>query len=275
MGIWEAIILGLIEGLTEFLPISSTGHLILASELFGFGSSDAHKAFDVIIQSGAIAAVLWHYRRELSALCRNAFKKEPQSVTKLWHLFLAFLPAAVVGLLLGKTIKAHLFGLGPVIAAMIVGGVALIFIERWKKKTDQQPTKPIHENTNHRNEIAIQNYKQALGIGLFQCLAMWPGTSRSMATILGGRLLGLNNAQATTFSFYLAIPTLLAAAGYDALKHHAELLEFGMGNLVAGTLTSFVVALLVIRGFLKFISKYSLEVFGWYRVALGLILLLF
>jgi undecaprenyl-diphosphatase len=264
MNILDAAIMGVVEGLTEFLPVSSTGHLILAGHFLKIQDSPDTKAFEIIVQGGAMLAVIWHYRRDLIELLRQACRGARPALMRLWALFVAFLPAAVVGLLIAKWIKAHLFGPGPVVAALIVGGVAMIVVERilgFKKSSHAGATEP--------------NPMQAFVIGLFQCLAMWPGTSRSMTTILGGRIVGLGAVHAAGFSFLLAIPTLLAATGYDLLKHHSDFAHSSWAPLVVGTVVSFVVSLVVIRVFLNFLKKHSLEVFGWYRIVVGALLWIF
>jgi undecaprenyl-diphosphatase len=260
---FEAALLGIVEGLTEFLPVSSTGHLILTNRLLGLdASSELHNAFDVIIQSGAIFAVIWHFRKLLSEHIKGFFSNDTRSRQLFVSLALAFLPAAVVGLLFHKAIKSQLFGVGPVIGALIVGGIAMILIERWlRRRTGQH---------------ALPSSRQALVVGLCQCLSMWPGTSRSMTTILGGRITGLSAAAAAEFSFLLAIPTLLAASALDLYKSAPTLAanpDF-LSYLAVGMLVSFVTALFVIRGFIGFLKKYSLEVFGWYRIALGILIYL-
>ena len=247
--------LGIVEGLTEFLPISSTGHLIIAGKLLDISNDDFHKAFDVIIQSGAMLAVIFFYRRKLFDIIRKTLRGKPKEFLRI---VVAFTPAAVIGLLLHKVIKAYLFGVTPVIIALILGGIALIICE-----------KKLPHYSRMTRELS---YRDAFIIGLFQCLAMWPGTSRSMATILGGRLVGLSAKDAAEFSFLLAIPTLLAAGLYDFIS--TDLHIFTEGNnlnlLAVGTLVSFVVALLVIKWFLKFLAKYDLSAFGWYRILVGI-----
>jgi undecaprenyl-diphosphatase len=253
MELWQAALLGIVEGLTEFLPVSSTGHLILTTQLLGIASPEG--AFEIVIQSGAVAAVIWHYRAYLWDLSRRCLASERAAWGQVRRLLIAFIPAVVFGLTFGKWIKHTLFGMTPVIGALIVGGVVLIVVERRRR------------TSVGRDEV--QTSKEALGIGLFQCLALWPGTSRSMATILGGRLLGLSAKSAAEFSFLLAIPTLLGAGAHDLYKHGHELAGLGLPAIGVGIATSFVTALLVIRFFLGFLGKNSLEIFGWYRVVLG------
>lgn len=264
MNLWESVALGTVEGLTEFLPVSSTGHLILASHALKIEQNEATQAFEVIIQAAAVLAVIWNYRATLGQLLTGVRRGQAEAYRRVWAIALAFLPAAVIGLLTHKKIKALLFGVTPVVAALVVGGLAMIFIERRLRRpsnvvrfgADRDPTPP-----------------QALKIGFFQCLALWPGTSRSMVTILGGRITGLDARKAAEFSFLLSIPTLLAAASLDLWKHGAEIgTLLGWDILAAGFVSSFVVSLLVIRAFLAFLRFYSLEAFGWYRVAAGLLI---
>ncbi|MBS1983623.1 MAG: undecaprenyl-diphosphate phosphatase [Bdellovibrionales bacterium] len=263
MTIFESLILGVVEGLTEYLPVSSTGHLILASQVLKLEDNEATKAFEIVIQSGAILAVVWLYRAKLISMIQGAFRGQAEAVRQILALFLAFLPAAVIGLALHKKIKEHLFGTGPVVGALIVGGVAMIAIERYLRR---RPTQ------FRFMASASPSAGTAVKIGFFQCFAMWPGTSRSMATILGGRLCGLNASQAAEFSFLLAIPTLMAATAFDLFKHGHEITSaIGPAQLVVGLLASFIVALVVVRFFLEFLRSYSLEVFGWYRILAGVL----
>lgn len=265
----DAAVLGIIEGLTEFLPVSSTGHLILTSHLLGVGESEAAKAFEVIIQSGAIVAVIWEYRKLLGQTCKGIARRNPASLHLMNLILLAFLPAAVLGVLCSKYIKAYLFGIGPVAYALIVGGIVMIIVERWMKNS-----RAAHSVGPHFEKISKQN---ALVIGFAQCFSLWPGTSRSMATILGGRFVGLNPRQAAEFSFLLAIPTIVGASVYDLYKNRAEIAaaDLSFVSLFIGLVFSFATALIVIRVFLKFLMSHSLEIFGWYRILVGLAFLLF
>lgn len=268
MNLLQAGIMGVVEGLTEFLPISSTGHLILTGHFLGIEDTDQSKAFEVIIQSGAIFAVIWHYRAELKKLIRESLTMKQPGFGAVLSLALAFLPSAVIGLLLRKWIKATLFGINPVIASMIIGGVAMILFEVYFKKRNVS-VPPVHLSDP---PVSI---RQSLAIGFSQVLAMWPGMSRSMTTILGARAVGLTPVHAASFSFLLAIPTILGATAVDVLKERHTLLNadphFAIELLVGGFF-SFLVALLVIRAFLKFLRTNGLAVFGWYRVMTGLAL---
>lgn len=257
-----AFLLGALEGLTEFLPVSSTGHLILFNRFF-----DLHefKSLEIIIQLGAILAVVVLYWQQWKQALQNIF----QDFSFFLKLFLAFLPSALVGLIFFSTIKKYLFGSASVIAALIVGGVFMILVERFLRK------KPRTQSEETQN-IQSLSYRQALQVGFFQILALWPGTSRSMSTILGGRLLGLSSSFSAEFSFLLAVPTLLAASFYDFYKNYSE---FSLENsswlyFVIASVTAFVVSLIVMKVFIAFLKKYSLAFFGYYRIILGLIIIL-
>lgn len=256
----KAFILGVVEGITEFLPISSTGHLIIVNQWISFDSSFT-KLFDVVIQLGAILAVLVFFSKELCVFCKE--KEKRSEVIALWKkLFIGVLPAIVLGALFASKIEERLFNPMTVAVMLILGGVALIFIEKRKHEEEFLSIKSL-------------NTKTVLLIGLFQCLAMIPGTSRSAATILGALLLGTSRVVAVEFSFFLAIPTMIAAAGYDLLKHWYGLSSLHLALLATGFLTAFLVAYLVISVFMKFIRKHSLASFGYYRLVLGLLILLF
>jgi undecaprenyl-diphosphatase len=254
-----AVILGLVEGITEFLPVSSTGHLIVAGSLLGYVGERA-ATFEIVIQVGAILAVVWHYRQVLSELIRRVFSAPAEQRLAL-NLALAFLPAAVVGLGLHHWIKEHLFTPVSVAAAFIIGGVVILVME-WRR--------PV-VTTGEIHKVSV---RQALGIGCAQVLALIPGTSRSAATILGGYAFGLSRPAATEFSFLLAIPTLIAAAAYDGYKSRALFTQGDILFFVVGTAVSFVSALFVIRGFLRFVQSHSFRAFAWYRIAFGAVILL-
>ena len=252
MTIIEAIILGIVEGLSEFLPISSTGHLILASALLKLQQTESHKVFEVTIQSGAMLAVVWIYRRQLTA-GSDLLKK----------LCFAFLPTGVLGFALYKLVKSF-FQPSLVSYMLIAGGVAFLIIERYIK--DRPVTvASIQEIT----------YRQAFAIGLIQSLSMVPGVSRSGATIMGGLLIGMNRKDAAEFSFLLALPTMLAATVYDIYKNHAI---FNLGdwqNILVGFITSFLFAVIGIKWLLKFITSHTFIPFGIYRIAVGILFLVF
>lgn len=257
----HAAILGVVEGVTEYLPVSSTGHLILAGKLLGDGG-EAAKSFEIVIQLGAILAVLIHYRALLGERLLGLKERRPESLRLLSALVIGFVPAAICGLLLRKAIKAHLFGAKPVAAALILGGVLMIVVE-WIR---------------HRKKIiGVDGLEQigpgrALAIGIGQCFALWPGASRSMCTIVAGQLAGLSTATAAEFSFLLALPTLGAATLYEGYKaRHAFAASGEALDLAIGLVVSFFVAWAVIAGFLRYLKSRGLSPFGYYRIALGAI----
>jgi len=247
MSIWQAIILAIVEGITEFLPVSSTGHMIIASSFMGISHLEFTKMFTVNIQFGAILSVLVLY-----------WKRFFQSTDFYFKLFIAFLPAAVIGFLLNDFIDAMLENVVVVAISLLVGGIILVFID-----------KIANADTRDR-EIS---YFDALKIGFFQCIAMIPGVSRSASTIIGGMLQGLSRKQAAEFSFFLAVPTMAAAGGYKLLKTYDTIQAGDIKVLLIGNLVAFVVAMLAIRFFISFLTKYGFKVFGYYRIILGLILL--
>ncbi len=257
---WIAVLLGIVEGLTEFLPVSSTGHLIVTNDLVGFEGKRA-EVFSVFIQLGAILAVVWEYRRRLrDAVASLGSRAESRSFALA--VACAFLPAAIVGFAIHDFISDHLFSPTTVGVALVAGAVAILMIEA-------MPLSPRVE----RAEAA--GWKRGLAVGFAQCLALWPGFSRSAATILGGMAAGLNRRAATEFSFFLAIPTMFAATIYDLYKNFA-FLEPGDGPaLTLSFAVSFVVGLLSIRWLLGFVATHTLRPFAWYRLAAGLVILLY
>lgn len=261
---FDAVLLGILEGLTEFLPVSSTGHLILLGAWLGH-ESEAAKTLDIVIQLGAVLAVIVYFRARLADMLRGVLRREPESLRLALAVVIGFIPAAVVGLLFHKAIKAHLFGPGPVAAALIAGGVLMIAVEAVRSRR-ADPGDPRLEDVTPRRAAAI---------GLAQCFALWPGASRSMTTIVGGQLSGLSTAAAAEFSFLLAIPTLGAATVFDLAKNGRTLLDApgGVTALAVGLAVSFAVALLVIAVFLRYLKRYGLAPFGWYRIALGALVL--
>ena len=255
----KALILGIVEGLTEFLPISSTGHLILVGDLLNF-NDEKGMVFSIVIQLGAILAVCWEYRVKINTVLAGIGSNEDSNYFIL-NLFIAFLPAAILGLLFISTIKQYLFHPIPVAIALIVGGVIILWAEQRKHIVDV-------------DQIEDMNWKHALKVGLIQCFALIPGTSRSGATIIGGLLFGLSRKAATEFSFFLAIPIMFAATFYDVLKHR-EFLHFDdIGMFSIGFVASFISALLAVRGLLRFISNHDFTVFAWYRIIFGIIILI-
>jgi undecaprenyl-diphosphatase len=260
-----AVLLGIVEGITEYLPVSSTGHLVLAGRLLGLDDADpATASFDIVVQLGAILAVVVHYRSLLGDRARGLLSGDRASRNLAMALLVAFTPVAVLGLLFRKTIKAHLFGPLPVAGALIAGGVAMIVIERLRARSPVKGAEGLDSVTP----------KRALAIGLGQCLSLWPGTSRSMCTIVAAQLSGLSTATAAEFSFLLALPTLGAATIYEGFKaRHVLLSSVGAPSLGVGMLVSFFVAWGVIASFLTYLKKHGLEPFGWYRVVLGIVVL--
>lgn len=258
----KAAIMGIVEGLTEFLPISSTGHLILAGSLLGF-DDDKAKVFDIAIQTGAIFAVILVYWQKIRATL-IALPTEKQAQQFAINVFVAFLPAVVLGLLFGKAIKANLFTPVVVASTFIIGGFIILWAER------RQQSNPAVARIHAVEEMTAMD---ALKVGLAQCLAMIPGTSRSGATIIGGMLLGLSRQAATEFSFYLAIPTLIGAGVYSLYKERALLSMTDLPLFGVGLLFSFISAWLCIRWLLRYIATHSFVPFAWYRIAFGIVVL--
>jgi undecaprenyl-diphosphatase len=254
----QALILGIVEGLTEFLPVSSTGHLILAGDLLGFNDARG-KLFEIVIQSGAILAVVWEYRKRLGQII-SGLTHDRASQKLLINLFIAFVPLAALGLLFGSAIKAHLFQPVPVALAFIVGG----FIILWAEK---------REHIIRVEEINDLSMLDAVKLGLAQAVALIPGASRSGSTIIGGLLFGLSRKAATEFSFFLAIPTLGVATVYQLYKEHELLRIDDLGMWVVGFVSAFVSAFLCVRWLLRFISTHDFTPFAWYRIAFGFVVL--
>ena len=246
----NALILGVIEGITEFLPISSTGHLILASELLG-ATDERWKVFNIVIQTGAMLAVVWEYRARFFRI----------DVALYRNLLVAFIPAAVLGLAFSKYIKAYLFHAVPVALAFIVGGAIILLVER-------RPRQPRVDSAQ------AMSWLDALKVGVAQCFALIPGTSRSGATIIGGMLFGLSRKAATEFSFFLAVPTLVAAGAYDLFKNRALLSAHDAPIFGVGLVVAFVSAFVVIRWLIRYVATHDFKPFAWYRIAFGLVVLL-
>ena len=245
-----ALILGVVEGLTEFLPISSTGHLIVAGELLG-ATSERWDVFKIVIQTGAMLAVLWEYRARFFRIDLVLYR----------NLIVAFMPAAVLGLAFSKAIKAHLFHAVPVALAFIIGGVIILLVERAALRPRIQSTQAM-------------TWLDALKVGLAQCFALIPGTSRSGATIIGGMLFGLSRKAATEFSFFLAVPTLVAAGAYDFWKNRALFSGADAGIFAVGSIAAFVSAFVVVRWLIRYVATHDFRPFAWYRIAFGAIVLL-
>ena len=255
----KAAVMGVVEGLTEFLPISSTGHLILAGALLGF-DDDKAKVFDIAIQTGAIFAVILVYWEKIRSTLK-ALRYQVEAQRFVLNVFIGFLPAVILGLLFGKLIKAHLFTPWVVATTFIVGGFIILWAER-------RPPSSVRIRA-----VEDMRGRDALMVGLVQCLAMVPGTSRSGATIIGGMLLGLSRKAATDFSFFLAIPTLIGAGVYSLYKERALLSLEDVPLFAVGLVVSFISAWICVRWLLKYIASHSFEVFAWYRIVFGLVVL--
>ena len=254
-----ALILGIVEGVTEFLPVSSTGHLILATELLGF-DADKWAAFNVIIQLGAILAIVVLYWRTFWAVIEGLIRRDAMSWRFVRNVLIGFLPSAILGFLLLKYVEALLGDPKVVAVALILGGIAILVIERLVKKADVVG-------------VAEMPMRTAIGVGIAQCLAMIPGVSRSGATIMGALSLGVERRTAAEFSFFLAIPTMVGATTLEFLKHRHDIMAgasgVGFGLVAVGFVVSFVVALVVVRAFVNYISRHGFAPFAWYRIIVG------
>ena len=254
----DAVILGIVEGVTEFLPVSSTGHLILAAYLLGLTGKSV-KTFSVIIQAGALGAIFVLYRERVTSVWRGLRKGDRAGRKLAVNLTLSFVPAGIVGLILHKTIKEYLFGTSPVVLALAVGGIVMIGMDRWFKANGKM-NRTLESITPH----------EAWLIGCAQCLALWPGTSRAMVTMVAGMLAGLPPKVAAEYSFLLALPTLGLATAFDFATEGGELLaDVGAVSLAAGFLAAAVVATLAVHGFVRYLTRRGLEPFGWYRLLLA------
>lgn len=267
----DAIILGTVEGLTEFLPVSSTGHLILVSEWLNLYRNPATKAgvdaFEIVIQSGALLAVIGIYSTHIRSMLRGLSGHDNEGRRLLLLLLVGFMPAAIVGVLAGSWIKSTLFGIVPVMTALGIGGLLMVVIERSLRRQS------VSEPGRLELSLATMTLRSALVIGVAQCLAMWPGTSRSMVTIMTARLLGYQARAAAEFSFLLALPTLGGATVYELFHQGPVLLQTSSAaNLAIGLGTSCLVAWLAVKGFLVYLNRHGMELFGWYRIALALVI---
>ena len=266
---FQALILGLVEGLTEYLPVSSTGHLLLAQRLMGIDSSTASDAFAICIQAGAILAVLGIYRQRVAQMVMGAVGRNKAGQRLLINLLSAFVPAAVLGLLLEKPIKKYLFGgdewgLWPVVAAWFAGGMAILVVSLARRRRGTSPTTGF--------DLEQLTVRMALMVGFAQCIAMWPGVSRSLITIVGGVLVGLSLPAAVELSFLLGVITLTAATAYDALKHGPEMLAtYGATPLLIGFGAAWLSAVLAVKWMVGYLKSHGMEIFGWYRVALAFV----
>ncbi|WP_337840275.1 undecaprenyl-diphosphate phosphatase [Rheinheimera sp.] len=260
MDIWlliKAFILGLVEGLTEFLPVSSTGHLIVVGDLIGFHNDG--RVFEIAIQLGAILAVVFEYRQRFTSVL-TGLTHDRKAQNFVLNLFVAFLPAAVIGLLFISKIKEYLFNPITVATMLVLGGLVILYAER------RQHQVRIHD-------VDDISWKDALKVGCAQVISMIPGTSRSGATIIGGLFFGFDRKVAAEFSFFLAVPTMFAATFYDIFKHRDLLSAADLPIFAVGFVTAFLAALVAVRTFVRFVSNHSYEVFAWYRIAFGGVIL--
>lgn len=282
----KALFLGLVEGLTEFIPVSSTAHLLLIGSWIDFSSSD-DKVFEVVIQFGSILAVMWIFRERLFHLFRGALSRDPVELAFMRNLVIAFLPAAVIGALAIKYIKMLFHSPAVFVFTLVIGGFIMLWVERKpqyaKFGTRQQGVEPAQADgapdtetsrraTAHRLEDI--SWRQALVVGFAQCLAMVPGTSRSGATIISGMIAGIDRRTATEFSFFLAMPTMLAATVYDLYRNAAVLSSTEVSAIAVGFVAAFFSALVVVRAVLRFVSRHTYRPFAWYRIALGAVVAL-
>jgi len=258
----DAVILGLVEGLTEFLPVSSTGHLIVAGSLLGYVGPKA-KVFEIAIQSGAMLAVVWEYRLRFFGAIANAFR-DAAARRFIANLVVAFMPAALIGLALGGRIKEALFHPVPVAIAFVVGALVILWVERRQR---------VRPSVVRVAEVDDMRALDALKVGIAQAFALIPGTSRSGATIIGGMLFGLSRKAATEFSFFLAVPTLVVAGAYSLWKERALLSAADMPMFGVGFVVSFLAALVCIRWLIRYVSRHDFVPFAWYRIAFGAVIL--
>jgi undecaprenyl-diphosphatase len=281
MTIPDAIILGLVEGITEYLPVSSTGHLIIVSALLGLNKppdvKQAADAFTIIIQGGAILAVLGLYWSRVTQMVRGLLGRDPAGRRLAINIVVAFLPAAVLGPLLADTIQDKLFYPGPVMAALFIGGIIMLLLKKWQRAffhdSDQTPAKA-------RAFVSIENmtWRRALIIGLLQCIAMWPGTSRSMMTIVGGMLVGMRPKHAAEFSFLLGLPTLGGACVYklgkNLMSDDPSVFEVLGGPLpvIIGIVVAMISAALAVKWLVGYLSRHGVALFGWYRIGLCIVI---
>lgn len=254
----KALILGIVEGLTEFLPVSSTGHLIIVGSLLDF-NDEKGKVFELVIQTGAMLAVCWEFRARFLGVLRG-LSVDAGAQRFALNLLAAFMPAAILGLALGSLIKGHLFHAVPVAIALIIGGFVILWAERG-------------ERVARVDSVDAMNWRDALKVGIAQSFALIPGVSRSGATIIGGMLFGLSRRTATEFSFFLAVPTLMAAGAYDLFKNRALVSVDDIGLFGIGTVTAFFSAFICIRWLMRYVANHDFRIFAWYRIGFGLFIL--
>ena len=269
MSWWEALILGVVEGLTEYLPVSSTGHLLVVQAMLGIGNAgpearEAANAYAICIQAGAIVAVLGLYYRRVIQMARGLLGRDDDGRRLVINILAGFLPAAVIGLIFNDLIKSYLFGPWPVVAAWFVGGVLILGVA-WHRKAKG-------EGPKYGGDLMTLTWKLALIIGFAQCIAMWPGTSRSLVTIVGGVLVGLSLPAAVEFSFLLGVVTLGAATCYDATKSGSVMLErYELWIMVLGFAAAWASAVLAVKWMVAYLNKHGMQIFGYYRVAVALL----
>jgi len=254
----KALLMGIVEGLTEFLPISSTGHLILAGSLLGLNDAKS-KVFDIVIQTGAMLAVVWEYRARFVGVV-TGIGSEPVAQRFVVNLLVALVPAALLGLLFGRAIKSHLFHPVPVAIAFIAGAIVILWVERRQRR-------------GRIEHVDDMTWLDALKVGVAQSFALIPGMSRSGATIIGGMLFGLSRRTATEFSFFLAVPTLIAAGAYDLVRNRHLFYAADLGPFAVGFVASFVSAFLCVRWLLRYIASHDFTAFAWYRIVFGVVVL--
>ena len=267
---WKALILGIVEGLTEYLPVSSTGHLLLTQRALGIPQSESADAFAICIQAGAIVAVLGLYFSRVRQMALGVAGRDPQGLQMAINVVAAFLPAAFIGLLLEKPIKKYLFGgeawgLWPTVAAWFLGGVAILAVSWWQSS---------RQTKTHQSSLDLDSltWRMAVAVGLIQCVAMWPGVSRSLVTIVGGVVVGWSLSAAVEFSFLLGLLTLSAATAYDGLKYGREMLHsFGPLALFFGFLGAWVSAVLAVKWMVAYLKEHGMQIFGYYRIALAIV----
>jgi undecaprenyl-diphosphatase len=267
---WKALILGVVEGLTEYLPVSSTGHLLLTQRALGIPQSESADAFAICIQVGAIVAVLGLYFSRVRQMVLGVVGRDAQGLQMATNVIAAFLPAAIIGLLLEKPIKKYLFGgeawgLWPIVAAWFFGGVAILVVSWWQAS---------RQTKTHQAGLSLESltWKMAIVVGLIQCIAMWPGVSRSLVTIVGGVIVGLSLPAAVEFSFLLGLLTLTAATVYDGLKYGEEMVQsFGPLALFFGFLGAWISAVLAVKWMVAYLKSHGMQIFGYYRIALAIV----
>jgi undecaprenyl-diphosphatase len=263
LSLLNAFLLGVVEGLTEFLPISSTGHLILVSDWMGV-NDEKGKVFEIVIQLGAILAVVWEYRARFARAFSGLARERLQQRFAL-NLFVAFLPAAIVGLAFQSQIKKYLFNPVSVAIALIVGALVIFAVERWYARHGKPRV----------SEVDAMTWMDALKVGIAQCFSLIPGTSRSGATIMGGMIVGLSRQAATEFSFFLAVPIMFAATGYQVVKYRALFTREDLAPFAVGFVVSFVFALIAVKALIRYVARHDFNGFAWYRIVLGAAVLIY